>query len=80
MPRSAQGVVAQAAPPVEWMFDWVYADRRRPSLRQRAEVARRWLSVTMAARRSTRRCATRCRGPTVLVFGEDVGRSAASSA
>jgi 2-oxoisovalerate dehydrogenase E1 component alpha subunit len=32
------GVVAQPAPPVEWMFDWAYADPPATLLHQRAEV------------------------------------------
>ena len=32
------GVVAQPAPPLEWMFDWAYADPPASLLRQRAEV------------------------------------------
>ena len=33
-----EGVVAQPAPPVEWMFDWTYADPPAALLRQRAEA------------------------------------------
>ena len=33
-----EGVVAQPAPPVEWMFDWTYADPPRRSCGQRAEA------------------------------------------
>jgi pyruvate dehydrogenase E1 component alpha subunit len=32
------GVVAQPPPPVEWMFDWTYADPPATFLRQRAEA------------------------------------------
>jgi pyruvate dehydrogenase E1 component alpha subunit len=33
-----EGVVAQAAPPAEWMFDWTYADPPATLMRQRAEA------------------------------------------
>ena len=33
-----EGVIAQPAPPVEWMFDWTYAEPPAPWLRQRREV------------------------------------------
>ncbi len=69
-----EGVIAQPAPPVEWMFDWTYADPPAgaggPARRGARWLRSRW------SRRSTRRCATRCAtDDRVLVFGEDVGRS-----
>ena len=33
-----EGVIAQPAPPVEWMFDWTYADPPATLARQRREV------------------------------------------
>jgi pyruvate dehydrogenase E1 component alpha subunit len=33
-----EGVIAQPDPPVEWMFDWTYADPPATLLRQRAEA------------------------------------------
>jgi 2-oxoisovalerate dehydrogenase E1 component alpha subunit len=33
-----EGLIAQGAPPVEWLFDWVYADPPEPFLRQRGEA------------------------------------------
>ena len=33
-----EGVIAQPAPPVEWMFDWVYADAPSAVAEQRREV------------------------------------------
>lgn len=33
-----EGVIAQSAPPVEWMFDWVYADPPPAVAEQRREV------------------------------------------
>jgi 2-oxoisovalerate dehydrogenase E1 component alpha subunit len=36
--RIREGVVAQAAPPVEWMFDWTYAEPPATLARQRTEA------------------------------------------
>ena len=33
-----EGVIAQPAPPVEWMFDWTYAEPPATLARQRREV------------------------------------------
>ena len=68
-----EGVIAQPAPPVEWMFDWTYAD---PPATWLASAAR-WsvTEITMAgALNAALRDALRD-DPRVLVFGEDVGRS-----
>ena len=66
------GVIAQLAPPVEWMFDHTYADpRRSPNSAPRCSVA----EVTMVgALNAALRDALR-EDDRVLVFGEDVGRS-----
>ncbi len=36
--RSARASIAQPAPPVEWMFDWTYADPPATFARQRGEA------------------------------------------
>jgi hypothetical protein len=33
-----EGLIAQEAPPAEWMFDWVYAEPPAAFLRQRDEA------------------------------------------
>ena len=74
------GVVAQPAPPVEWMFDWAYADP--PAALAASARARRSAmaeSITMAGALNAALRDSLREDPRLLLFGEDVGPHAAAS-